>query len=71
MDLIEEKLVERSIQIRNEMKLLKATQEAVERTIKSIERYQKSTLSGTFSLDYIERRRILYIPAPVDFYRLV
>ena len=71
MDLIEEKLVERSIQIRNEMKLLKATQEAVERTIKSIERYRKSTLSGTFSLDYIERRRILYIPAPVDFYRLV
>ena len=71
MDLIEEKLVERSIQIRNEMKLLKATQEAVERTIKTIERYQKSTLSGTFSLDYIERRRILYIPAPVDFYRLV
>ena len=71
MDLIEEKLVERSIQIRNEMKLQKATQEAVERTIKSIERYQKSTLSGTFSLDYIERRRILYIPAPFDFYRLV
>lgn len=71
MDLIEEKLVERSIQIRNEMKLLKATQEAVERTIKSIERYQKSPLSGTLSLDYIERRRILYIPAPVDFYCLV
>ena len=71
MDLIEEKLVERSIQIRNEMKLLKATQEAVERTIKSIERYQKSPLSGTLSLDYIERRRILYIPAAVDFYRLV
>ena len=71
MDLIEEKLVERSIQIRNEMKLLKATQEAVERTIKSIERYQKSPLSGTLSLDYIERRRILYIPAPVGFYRLV
>ena len=71
MDLIDEILVERSIQIRNEMKLLKATQEAVERTIKSIERYQKSILSGTFSLDYIERRRILYIPAPVDFYRLV
>ena len=71
MDLIEEKLVERSIQIRNEMKLLKATQEAVERTIKSIERYRKSPLSGTLSLDYIERRRILYIPAPFDFYRLV
>ena len=71
MDLIEEKLVERSIQIRNEMKLQKATQEAVERTIKTIERYRKSPSSWTLSLDYIERRRILYIPAPVDFYRLV
>ena len=40
--LIEEKLVERSIQIRNEIKALKSTQDAVDRTIKSIERYRKS-----------------------------
>ena len=45
MDLIDEILVERSIQIRNEMKLQKATQEAVERTIKTIERYRKSPSS--------------------------
>ena len=37
VDLIEEKLVERSIQIRNEIKALRETQDAVERTIKSIE----------------------------------
>lgn len=40
VDLIEEKLVERSIQIRNEIRALRETQDAVERTIKSIERYR-------------------------------
>ena len=37
VDLIEKKLVERSILIRNEIKALGETQDAVERTIKSIE----------------------------------
>ena len=37
VDLIEKKLVERSIQIRNEIKALRETQDAVECTIKSIE----------------------------------
>ena len=69
IDLIEEKLVERSIQIRSEIKALKSTQDAVDRTIKSIERYRKSPLPGTLSLEFIERRRILYIQSPIDFYR--
>ena len=68
IDLIEEKLVERSIQIRSEIKALKSTQDAVDRTIKSIERYRKSPLPGTLSLEFIERRRILYIQSPIDFY---
>lgn len=42
VDLIEEKLVERSILIRNEIKALMETQDVVERTIKSIERYRKT-----------------------------
>ena len=42
VDLIEEKLVERSIQIRNEIKALRETQDAGESTIKSIERYRKT-----------------------------
>ena len=42
VDLIEKKLVERSILIRNEIKALRETQDAVERTIKSIERYRKT-----------------------------
>ena len=69
IDVIEEKLVERSIQIRSEIKALKSTQDAVDRTIKSIERYRKSPLPGTLSLEFIERRRILYIQSPIDFYR--
>lgn len=69
IDLIEEKLVERSIQIRSEIKALNSTQDAVDRTIKSIERYRKSPLPGTLSLEFIERRRILYIQSPIDFYR--
>ena len=69
IDLIEEKLVERSIQIRSEIKALKSTQDAVDRTIKSIERYRKSPLPGTLSLEFIERRRILYIQSLIDFYR--
>ena len=68
VDLIEKKLVERSIQIRNEIKALRKTQDAVESTIKSIERYRKSPVPGTLSLEYIDRRYILYIPASFDFY---
>ena len=68
VDLIEKKLVERSIQIRNEIRALRETQDAVECTIKSIERYRKSPVPGTLSLEYIDRRYILYIPASFDFY---
>ena len=68
VDLIEKKLVERSIQIRNEIRALRETQDAVESTIKSIERYRKSPVPGTLSLEYIDRRYILYIPASFDFY---
>ena len=69
IDLIDEKLIERCLKIRSEIKALKSTQDAVDRTIKSIERYRKSPLPGTLSLEFIERRRILYIQSPIDFYR--
>ena len=68
VDLIEEKLVERSIKIRNEIRALRETQDAVERTIKSIERYRKTPVPGTLSLEYFDRMYILYIPASFDFY---
>ena len=42
--------------------------EAVERTIQSIERYRKSPVSGTISLEFIDQRHILYIPCAENFY---
>ena len=51
-----------------EMRELKAMHEAVERTIQSIERYRKSPVSGTISLEFIDQRHILYIPCAENFY---
>ena len=47
---------------------MRETQDAVECTIKSIERYRKSPVPVILSLEYIDRRYILYIPASFDFY---
>ena len=67
VDLIEKKLVERSIQIRNEIRALRETQDAVERTIKSIERYRKSPIPGTLSLEYIDRSIFFIFLLPSTF----
>ena len=66
--LIEQKLIERNNQIHQQMRDLKAIHEAVERTIQSIERYRKSPVSGTISLEFIDQRYILYIPCTENFY---
>jgi effector-binding domain-containing protein len=42
--------------------------EAVDRTIQSIERYRKSPASGTISLEFIDRRYLLYLPCTDNFY---
>lgn len=66
--LIEQKLIEKNNQIHQQMRDLKAMHEAVERTIQSIERYRKSPVSGTISLEFIDQRHILYIPCVENFY---
>ena len=66
--LIEQKLIEKNNQIHQQMRDLKAMHEAVERTIQSIERYRKSPVSGTISLEFIDQRHILYIPCAENFY---
>ena len=68
VDLIEKKLVERSIQIRNEIKALRETQDAVESTIKSIERYRKTPVPGTLSLEYIDRSIFFIFLLPSTFF---
>ena len=67
VDLIEKKLVERSIQIRNEIRALRETQDAVESTIKSIERYRKTPVPGTLSLEYIDRSIFFIVLLPSTF----
>lgn len=66
--LIEQKLIEKNNQIHQQMRDLKAMHEAVERTIQSIERYRKSPVSGTISLEFIDQRHILYVPCAENFY---
>lgn len=66
--LIEEKLIEKNRQIQEQLRELKAMREAVDRTIESIERYRKSPVSGTISLEYIDRRYILFMPCSDNFY---
>lgn len=66
--LIEEKLIEKDEQIFRQMRELDSMHKAVRRTIQSIERYRKSPTSGTISLEYIDRRYILYTPCSENFY---
>lgn len=66
--LIEEKLIEKDEQIFRQMRELDSMHKAVQRTIQSIERYRKSPRSGTISLEYIDRRYILYTDCTVNFY---
>ena len=51
------------------MRQLKAQHDAVERAILSIERYRKSPSTGTFSLEYIDRRFTWGIPCSYNFYQ--
>ncbi len=69
ISLIEEKLIEKNNQIHRQLRELKAMHEAIDRTIQSIERFRKSPVSGTISLEFIDRRFILYAPCTENFYR--
>lgn len=68
MSLIEELLSQKNEQIHQQMRDLKAQHDAVERAILSIERYRKSPVTGTFSLEYIDRRYVWGVPCADNFY---
>ena len=68
MSLIEEILSQKNEQIHQQMRDLKAQHDAVERAILSIERYRKSPVTGTFSLEYIDRRYVWGVPCADNFY---
>jgi len=66
--LIEELLARKNEQIHQQIRQLKARHDAVERAIQSIERYRKSPVTGTLSLEYIDRRYAWGIPCLENFY---
>lgn len=66
--LIEQILARKNEQIHEQMRELKSRHEAVERAIASIERYRKSPMTGTISLEYIDRRFAYGIPCMENFY---
>ena len=66
--LVETILVKKNEQLHEQMRLLRARHNAVERAIASIERYRKSPRRGTTSLEYIDRRYIWGQPCCGNFY---
>lgn len=65
---IEEVLTKKSKQIHEQMEKLQERKDSVERAIMSIERYRKSPVKGTISLEYIDRRYIWGIKCSENFY---
>ncbi|WP_207727357.1 MerR family transcriptional regulator [Clostridium vitabionis] len=65
---IESILAERNEQIYAEIRDLKTQQNAVERAIHALERYRKSPVRGTISLEFNERRYIWAMPCTKNFY---
>ena len=61
-------LSQKNEQIHQQIRDLKERHDAVERAIASIERYRKSPVTGTLSLEYIDRRYIWGIPCQCNFY---
>lgn len=55
-------------QINAQMRELKYQKRAVERTLRSYERYESSPTDGTIVLEFIEKRRIYCIDAGINFY---
>lgn len=68
VSLVEEILSQKNEQIHQQLRQLKAQHDAVERAILSIERYRKSPVTGTLSLEYIDRRYAWGIPCKLNFY---
>lgn len=68
--LVEQILAQKNEQIHQNIRDLKSQHEAVERAISSIERYRKSPVTGTVSLEYIDRRYIFAMPCTENFYEL-
>lgn len=68
LELIETILKRKQEQNLNEIKHLQTKQDAINRTIDSIERYRKSPPKGTLTLEYIPERKIYSMECDINFY---
>ena len=68
LELIEAILIRKKEQNLKEIKHLQIKQDAINRTIDSIDRYRKSPPKGTLTLEYIPERRIYSMECDVNFY---
>ncbi len=66
--LIESILGQKNEQLHEQIRQMKMRHDAVARAIACIERYRKSPVTGTISLEYIDQRYIWSIPCPTNFY---
>lgn len=66
--LIEQILAKKNEHYHAQMKELKLRHNAVERSIAALERYRKSPMTGTISLEYIDRRIVWGINCTQNFY---
>ena len=66
--LIETILIRKNEQIHKQIRELKSRHNAVERAIASVERYRKSPVKGTTTLEYIDRRYLVGLPCQSNFY---
>lgn len=65
---IEEILIRKNEQIYQQIRDLRAQNEAVEQAIAAMERFRKSPATGMTALEYIDRRYIWSIPCAGNFY---
>ena len=68
LELIESILIRKQQQNLKEIQHLQTKQDAISRTIDSIDRYRKSPPKGTLTLEYIQERKIYSMECDINFY---
>lgn len=68
ISLIKNILAKKTAHINEQLQQLKYQKQAIERTIKSYDRYEASPSDGTILVEYIEKRHIYCIDTGINFY---
>lgn len=65
---IEDTLIRKKRQVKEEMRQLELRLDAITRTIESVDRFRKAPDTGMITVEYIPHRYIYYMPTEVNFY---